>query len=211
MCLLVTFDFSHDYRRNTKYAGWLILTESSLKWYELKATHTSGKPMHTFDFKSSGCTFDLFQFVDERSIPADMINPRPHRMFAVKKHEAGLLDEVIFIASNVESKVEWLEEIGQVLRSHSGTTKMKSTVKKIKTSNLVSPTPKGNLKELKAVSIVPVRTDLKKSSTDLDSSHSPAFALPGRRSRASVSMDNQDMDLSIRSSMFGSPSDTSFI
>ena len=203
-----------NYRKKVRRSGWLILTESSLKWYELMATHSMGKPTHMFDFESTGCTFALVPSVDDRSIPPGMAETKFNQTFTVRKHEADSLEEIAFVATSIEDKVEWLEAIGQVLHARSDASKIKSAFKiksesSKETCDLVSPASKA--KELKAVSIVPVRKDLMKSAADVDASRSPAVTPSGRKSRRSVSTDNRDLDLSIRSSMFGSPSDTSFI
>ena len=71
----------------------------------------------------------------------------------------------------------------------------------------VSPTSR--TKELKSVNIVPVRKGRRRSAVDMETSLTPTP--PPRRSKRNISSTSKDLDLSIRSSMFGSPSDSSFI
>ena len=69
--------------------------------------------------------------------------------------------------------------------------------------------PSSKAKELKSVTIVPIRKGRQRSAVDMDATFTPTP--PQRRSKRNISSASKDLDLSIRSSMFGSPSDTSFI
>lgn len=183
-----------------KTEGWLILTENALNWYDKDPGVGNNMPVHSCTFNSPEETFHLQSSVDKGNLPP---TKQAVLAFGVEKHRSGTREEIVFIAKDIQSKNEWLKAIRSVLDSHSITQEM-DTAKRI---DHTSPTT--TAKELRSVSIVPVRISSQKSAIDIDGSFTPTS--PYQRSKQKDLSASQDVDLSIRSSMFGSPSDTSFI
>ena len=192
-------------RGKMKCEGWLILTEDTLNWYDNNPDGDNNNPIHSCTFNSPKEAFVLLPCLDKKSLPVSTPIREAELTFGIQKHQSGTCDNIVFIARNVQSKDEWLKAIGNVLASHSIPQQMDNG-EGIDCRSDVSPT---TAKELKSVSIIPVRVDSQKSAIDEDVLVTPTP--PCRRSKRNTS-DRQDLDLSIRSSMFdSSPSDTSFI
>lgn len=188
-----------------KREGWLMLTEDTLNWYDKYPDGDNNNPVHSCTFNSPKEAFVLLPCLDKKSLPVSTPTREVDLAFGIQRYRSGTCDDIVFIARNRQSKDEWLKAIGNVLASHSIPQQMENNVERIDCHSDVSPTA---TKELKSVSIIPVRIDSQKSAIDEEILVTPTPTC--RRSKRNTS-GHEDLDLSIRSSMFGSPSDTSFI
>lgn len=193
-----------------KGEGWLILTENTLNWYDRDPRGTTRKPVHSCSFDSPKYTLVVLPSIDRRSLPYSTPTKQIDLTFGIEKIGASSCDKIMFIAQNIQSKIEWVEAIRMALLSHSNPQQI-DTARSVSLcddpDDLSSPATKA--KKLKAVTIVPVRTGVQRSSTDASSTHTP----PSKRlkTKQNTSSESTELDLSIRSSMLGSPSDTSFV
>ena len=186
-----------------KTEGWLILTEDSLNWYDRDPRGGTRKPSHSCIFGSPKWTLVVLPSINKGSLPCAIPSKQLDVSFGIEKIGTSSHEKIIFIARNIQDKIEWVEAIGKALVSHSNPPNS-GTCSKVCTSShdLVST----KVKELKAVSIVPLENDPQRSAVEfLDT------PTPPRRSKRNISCSSRELDLSIRSSMFGSPSETSFI
>lgn len=187
-----------------KTEGWLILTDNALNWYDRDPRGGMRKPAHSCTFGSPEWTLVVLPSIDKRSLPYATPNKQLDMAFGIEKIGTSFHEEIVFIAKSIPSKIEWVEAIEKALMSHSNQPQIDST------KNMPSSDDHAEqkTKELKAVSIVPLKGGLQKSPTDpLSDFLSP----PPRRSKRKISSNSRELDLSIHSSMFGSPSETSFI
>ena len=170
-----------DYFRNgLKTFGWLILSPSSLIFHDRNPNHgTTRKPLCSFDLTSTNCIYHtLSDKIELFGCPEKQLS----RVFGLRKYLSSSheYEEVLFLAPTLESKIEWVEALGEVFSSLSsckeqlvyGDAVYGDAVDGDREVKLV-----GRKRSLKSVSIVPVKTS--------------------RRSMGS------ELDLSIRSSMFG--------
>ena len=192
-----------------KSEGWLILTDRSLYWYDKDPGQSRTEPVHSCQFGAPKLAFTVLASVDQRSLPYATPTKLLQLSFGIEKCEADSRETIIFIARNSQSKTKWIEAINTVLSSHSHTSTIRAA-RSTSPNDIVSPS--GKAKELKAVTIVPVKTGLQKPAVSVDASLTDTPTPLFRRSQRNISSrSQQDLDLSIHSSMFGSPSDTSFV
>ena len=196
-----------SYRGKVKTEGWLILTENALNWYDRDPRGGMRKPAHSCTFGSPEWTLVVLPSIDKRSLPYATPNKQLDMSFGIEKIGTSSHEEIIFIAKNIPSKIEWVEAIENALMSHSSQPQIDS-VKNIPSSDDDHAELKA--KELKAVSIVPLKSGLQTSVVDAVSD-TPVYTPPPRRSKRNISSNSRELDLSIRSSMFGSPSETSIL
>lgn len=189
-----------------KTEGWLILTENTLNWYDRDPRGGMRKPAHSCTFGSPEWTLVVLPSVDKRSLPYATTNKQLDVSFGIEKIGTSSHEEIIFVAKNIQNKIEWIEAIEKVLVSHSNPPQIDSATS-IPSSDDHAELSLAKAKELKAVSIVPLKSDLQRSPVDISDTPTP----PLRRSKRNISSNSRELDLSIRSSMFGSPSEASFI
>ena len=187
-----------------KTEGWLILTENALNWYDRDPRGGMRKPAHSCTFGSPEWTLVVLPSIDKRSLPYATPNKQLDVSFGIEKIGTNCHEVIIFIAKNIPSKIEWVEAIEKALVSHSSPPQIGST----KSVPSRDDHTELKAKELKAVSIVPLKSGPQKSVVDVVSDTPTP---PPRRSKRNISSSSRELDLSIRSSMFGSPSETSFI
>lgn len=177
------FELAHElcyYRGEVTTEGWLVLTNDSLSFYDRDPRRVTRKPLTTFLFDSSVCAFVVSDMVDRKFLPYASPSRKRPLAFIIEQHSAHSTLRAIFIASSLQSKEEWVREIESVITK---TSQMLQT----------SQVPRALARELKSVSIVPVKP--------------PRHSLtPQGKSGASDSL-----ELSITSSMFDSPSSTSVV
>ena len=191
------------YRGKVKTEGWLILTENTLNWYDRDPRGGMRKPAHSCTFGSPEWTLVVLPSVDKRSLPYATPNRQLDVSFGIEKIGTSSHEEIIFITKNIQSKIEWVEAIEKALMSHSSPPQIDSA-KSIPSSDDHAEL---KAKELKSVSIVPLKSGLQRSPVDVSDTPTP----PPRRSNRNISSNIRELDLSIRSSMFGSPSEASYI
>jgi hypothetical protein len=168
------------------------------------------KPAHSCVFGSPEWTLVVLPSIDKRSLPYATPNKQLDVSFGIEKIGTSSHEEIIFMAKNISSKIEWVEAIEKALMSHSSLhVPQIDSVKSIVPSTGDDHTELKS-KELKAVSIVPLKSGLPASVVDAVSD-TPTYTPPPRRSQRNISSNCRELDLSIRSSMFGSPSETSFL
>ena len=185
-----------------KTEGWLILTENALNWYDRDPRGGMRKPAHSCIFGSPEWTLVVLPSIDKRSLPYATPNKQLDVSFGIEKIGTSSHEEIIFIAKNIQSKIEWVEAIENALMSHSSPPQIDSAMS-------IPPSDDHaelKAKELKAVTIVPLKSGLQRSAVDVFDIPTP----PLRRSQRNISSNIRELDLSIRSSMFGSPSETSY-
>ena len=197
---------SLHYRGKVKTEGWLILTENTLNWYDRDPLGGTRKPAHSCTFGSPEWTLVVLPSINKRSLPYAIPNKQLDESFGIEKIGVSSHEEIIFIARNIQSKIEWVEAIEKVLVSHSHPPQIDVAMSVISGDDQAEFSPT-KAKELKAVSIVPLKGGLQRSAIDTLDTPTP----PPRRSKRNISSSSRELDLSIRSSMFGSPSETSFI
>ena len=195
-----------SYRGKVKTEGWLILTENALNWYDRDPRGGMRKPAHSCTFGSPEWTLVVLPSVDKKSLPYATPNKQLDMSFGIEKIGTSSHEEIIFIAKNIPSKIEWVEAIEKALMSHSSQPQIDS-VKSIPSSDDHAEL---KAKELKSVSIVPLKSGLQTSVVDVVSDI-PMYTPPPRRSKRNISSNSRELDLSIRSSMFGSPSEMSIL
>ena len=194
-------------RGKVKTEGWLILTNNTLNWYDRDPWGGMRKPAHSCTFGSPEWTLVVLPSIDKRSLPYNTPNKQLDVSFGIEKIGTSSHEEIIFIAKNIQSKIEWIEAIEKVLLSHSNPPQIDGATS-IPSGDGHAELSPAKAKELKAVSIVPLKSDLQKSAVDIISD---TLTPSPRRSKRNISSNSRELDLSIRSSMFGSPSEASFI
>lgn len=176
--------------------GWLVLTWDTLCLYDRDPRGVTRKPIYKLFLKEPGVVYMILPTVTRRNLPHST-SASLMKAFGIQINSSKQSKELYFMASSLQSKIEWVEMIQKVLSEP-----MSKDGHISSPSNFVSP--KGG-RELKAVSIVPLATTPLKGS-DLDG---------GRQSAMSMhNVSNESgMDFSIRSSMLdgSSSSDSSYI
>ena len=142
--------------------------------------------------------------INKRSLPCAIPNKQLDESFGIEKIGTSSHKEIVFIARNIQNKIEWVEAIEKVLVSHSNRPQIDVAMSVISSDDQAEFSPT-KAKELKAVSIVPLNSGLQRSAIDALDTPTP----PPRRSKHNISSNSRELDLSIHSSMFGSPSETS--
>lgn len=179
--------------------GWLVLTMDTLCLYDRDPRGVTRKPIHRFVLAEPDVAY-----IVEPSIPKHLL---PHTLpsnlvkaFGLHIFSSSYSKELCFMASSLQSKIEWVEAIQKVLSRHTTTAATEPPHQQLaKQEPPLSWESKSGGRELKAVSIVPLPT---KQGTPI-----------GAKQAGMTTSDASNLDLSIRSSMLdtSSDSDSSFI
>ena len=153
-----------------------MLTEDSLCLYDREPKRITRKPVSSFHFDTPGLTFSVLPLVEERLLPLASSGQLP-LAFGIKQHSSSRTDHAAFIAKDSQSKTEWVEAIEGVLSKYSQTGQVPETV------------AKPQARELKSVSVVPIKTT--------------------QRPTVSLKKEEDQLDFSITSSMLESPTSVS--
>ena len=169
--------------------GWLVLTMDTLCLYDRDPRGVTRKPIHRFILAEPGVAY-----IVEPSVPKHLL---PHTLpsnlvkaFGFQIFSSSCSKELCFMACSLQSKIEWVEAIQKVLTMAAAEPPQRLAKQEPPLES------KSGGRELKAVSIVPLPT---KQGT------------PVGAKQAGISIDASDLDLSIRSSMLETSSDSSFI
>ena len=140
-----------------KTVGWLLLTEDSLCLYDRDPRGLTRKPIHSFVFNTSGCVFLLLPNVTKGST----LSPGKHfeLAFGIEKHSMSGVEQTVFYAETVKSKIDWVEDIGKALSIFSQHTSSRNLAR----GDVMSP-PRSQGRELKAVAITPVKSSVNSTS-----------------------------------------------
>lgn len=181
--------------------GWLVLTKTTLCLYDRDPRGVTRKPIHRFVLNEPGVAYLVLPSVTRHTFPhtthAGLV-----QAFGLQVHSSSYSKELCFMACSLQSKIDWVESIQNVLSEHT------SPPASCGTQELSEQTPpsQSGARELKAVYIVPVSTNTTPQNTGekIDSN----LSTPGMSAHSA-----SGLDLSIRSSMLedSSTSDTSFI
>jgi hypothetical protein len=189
--------------------GWLVLTHDSLCLYDRDPRGVTRKPIHRILLNEPGVAYIVVPSVSRHNFPhispANLV-----KAFGVQIYSSKQSKELCFLAVSLQSKIDWVEAIQRVLSEHVSPVKEEGVSHKHVPSN--SSNKAGGVRELKAVSIIPlVSSPLREppAATQVmragSNQSTPILPKGGNVSGGS------GLELSIRSSMLNSSSDTSFI
>ena len=170
-------------------AGWLLLDHASLSFYDRDPRGITRRPVCLLIFTSPDCIYETLPSVSITSVRSqDSIA----QTFGIRKYTKSNLGEEVFMfrADSLQSKIEWLEAIGTLLSQL-------SSVSEQLVYGDAGLSPESELKDisisrkrsLKSVSIIPVVKTPRRSL--------------GTENIGDGSLQEGDLDLSIRSSMLG--------
>ncbi len=117
-----------------------MLTNNSLSFYDRNPARVQRKPLTTFSFDSS--VLVVLGSVDSTLLHVPY-SPRSRQVslaFGILQHSSSGAEKTIFIASSLQSKIEWVETLQTVIS---------------KCSQTKTP-PESRGRALKAVSVVPL-------------------------------------------------------
>lgn len=176
--------------------GWLVLTEESLCLYDRDPRGVTRKPIYRFLLNEVGVAYVILPSVNRSLLPLISATSLA-KAFGIQVHSRSHTKQLSFVASTLQSKIDWVEAIQKVLSGYTTLTPVRSrhATKDTPRSGGRELNPRSGGRELKAVSIVPVTTPLKVGGGPNMSAN-----------------EGSDLDLSVRSSMLNSSSsDASFI
>ena len=214
--------------------GWLVLTHTVLSYYDRNPRGVTRKPIHRFVLDKPGTAFIVITSIGRSQLPtvpsSAIINAFGLEVLASYKSRMFL-----WVAPNLQSKIEWVEELQKVLGQHSspargggsGSNKEKVLGSNGRDSPLIEDSKgkesasKGSSRRLlKEVKVVPLPTPpSKKMKTNEENENDVTADISVRSSarrgsrRTPALQHNLDasFDLSIRSSMLDTSSESSFI
>lgn len=178
--------------------GWLVLTLDSLCLYDRDPRGVTRKPIHRIKLDEPGVAYIVVPSVSRQKFPhtspANLV-----KAFGMQIYSSVQSKELCFLASSLQSKIDWVEAIQKVLSEHI-CPPVKEEV----------PSKAGGTRELKAVSIVPLASPGSGAGIGKGGSNQNTPVLSSSTQCGNVS-DGSALELSIRSSMLNSSSDSSFI
>lgn len=178
--------------------GWLVLTEETLCLYDRDPRGVTRKPIHHFFLTDPNVAYVVVPSVTRHTMPHTSPSSIV-RGFGLQVHSSSGSKQLCFMTSSLQSKIDWVEAIQNVLTTHTCPPPTKHVGKES------SPT---RTRELKSVSIVPISTPQKQSGSGGGTRFSPDC---NQGTAFVVSAEGSELDLSIRSSMLNSSPDSSFI
>lgn len=188
--------------------GWLVLTLDSLCLYDRDPRGVTRKPIHRIMLNEPGMACIVVPSVSRHTFPytspASLV-----KAFGMQAYSSRQSKELYFLAVSLQSKIDWVEAIQKVLSEL-----VYPRVKEESISALPSGSKGGGTRELKAVSIVPLVTsplmEPANGGAARAGSNQSTPVLTGSMKCGNTS-GGSALDLSIRSSMLNSSSDSSFI
>lgn len=191
--------------------GWLVLTLDSLCLYDRDPRGVTRKPIHRIMLNEPGVAYIVIASVGRHTFPhTSPVNLM--KAFGMQVYSSRQSKELCFLAASLQSKIDWVEAIQKVLGEH-----VYPPVKEEDMSHHQAP-PSGSKgsgsRELKAVSIVPLATSPLKESANGETARpgsNQSIPVLSGSMRCGNTSDGSTLDLSIRSSMLNSSSDSSFI
>jgi len=212
--------------------GWLGLTHMILSYYDRNPRGVTRKPINQFILNKPGVAFVVVTSITKMQLPmvpsSAIINA-----FGLEVYSSSGSDVLVWVAPNLQSKIEWVEELQRVLGQHSSPAcgRAPKEEKELKRKSGDFPlmiegpkgkgsASKGGRRSLKEVKIVPLFTppskktkENGKEATASAGIQSSAERLVPVRTRLTPIPHNLDtsLDLSIRSSMLNTSSDSSYV
>ena len=205
--------------------GWLVLTHNILSFYDRDPRGVTRKPINRFILNKPGMAYVIITGISRPQLPhvssATLINA-----FGLEIYSSSSSSELYWVAPNLQSKIDWVEELQRILGQHSSPVRggggrevtkcagaRDNPLEEISKEKDVN---KKSRRELKEVKIVPLPTPPKRQKTEEDdctSAQSSFERYPTRRTRSTnPTYDYSDcLDLSIRSSMLNTSSDSSYV
>ena len=168
-----------SHRGELKAEGWLVLTNNSLCFYDRDPNRATRKPLNSFSFDSPDCATVFLPVIEKRLLPYSSPSRTLPLAFGLKQHSASGEELAVFITSSFQSKIEWVEAVQKVISQCS---------QQLPPPQTPQVAGKPNLRELKSVSLVHVRTPQQLG------------ASPNK------SEESENLELSINSDMLDSPS-----
>ncbi len=187
--------------------GWLVLTMDTLCLYDRDPRGVTRKPIHHLFLKQPGVAYVVLPSVTRQNLPLTQPSTLV-RAFGIQIHSSKQSKELSFVATSLQSKIEWVELIQKALSEETCPSAggQDSGSKEGMSGHTASPSitsPKGGIRsrELKAVSIVPLSATPPRGSA-------PEGGRQSAMSSHSVfsASEESGMDFTIRSSMFNSSS-----
>ena len=155
-----------------------MLTRNTLCFYDRDPTRLARNPLNSFVFDSLESAFVLLAHVESHLLPYTSPSKQLPLAFGITQHSKSGEETTIFVANTIQSKIEWVEAIQSIISQCS------------QRSQSTPQISKPHVRELKAVSVVPIKT---------------------LRSSLNKSGNSDILDISITSSMLESPSTSSVI
>ncbi len=189
--------------------GCLVLTKNTLSLYDRDPRGVTRKPIHHILLNEPRVAHVIVPSVEiPHASPSTLM-----KAFEVQLYSSKGSKQLKFVASSLQSKIDWVEAIQKVLSVH---IEPKPTPREPLADRTTMS--KSSPRKLKEVAIVPLPV-ITGTNTDLRRSTSPCPTSDGAplEKRVKLSTDqsdeNDDLEFSIRSSMLNSPSDgeSSFI
>ena len=128
-------------RGTLKVEGWLVLTEKTLYFYN-RDPKRGVRPLHTHPLSDPGMTTIVLANTDRQLISLPSPSKLTPLALTIEQHCSTGYSRSTFFTTSVREKNEWAKEIQSVL----------STVEMQQ-----SPRTRSRIRELKSVSIVPIR------------------------------------------------------
>ena len=128
-----------------------MLSNTSLSFYDRNPARITRKPVTTLFFESDS-VFVLLDSVEKGFLPYSSPSKRVPLAFGLLQHSSSGEDRTIFIASTIDSKIEWVEALQKVLSQCS----------------LNKPPVGSRSRALKSVSVTPIKSSQSRSGTGED-------------------------------------------
>ena len=188
--------------------GWLVLTWHTLCLYDRDPRGVTRKPIHRFVLSEPGVAYVVVPSISKKLLPHSSPN-NVIKAFGFQVHCASYSEQFCFVATSLQSKIDWVEIIQRVLSELEQISSAKLDTEHDHTStgkHSLDAGTKGNSRALKEVTIVPITLTTKSNTSTSDGSpaHKQIKLTP-------PATEGSGLDLSIRSSMLNSSPDSSFI
>ena len=94
--------------------GWLVLTPTSLSFYDRDPTYTTRRPSNTFVLNKPGVFYILIPSIGSLRLPGIPMRSNIN-VFGLEIFQAGTSKMVYLMASSIQCKNSWVETIQKVL------------------------------------------------------------------------------------------------
>lgn len=109
--------FCSSRRGEIQSEGWLVLTANSLSFYDRNPARVQRKPLTTFPFDSS--VLVILDSVESHLLPYTSRSRQVTLAFGLLQHAASGTEKTIFVASSLQSKIDWVEALQKAISSSS--------------------------------------------------------------------------------------------
>ena len=102
-------------RGELRAEGWLVLKENSLCFHDRNPALSSRRPRYSFTFGSPETALVVIPIVNRSHLPMAKCPPKLHLAFGIESYLPNRTESVVFFAANIESKLDWVAKIREVL------------------------------------------------------------------------------------------------